>query len=312
MTVNKRDDNFMKESMDIRRFFLCILRRWWGILLIAVVGAIIGAMSYKIYFAITDGETKYQKSTDYYITFNLKDYPNGMDFYNAYTWGQFALDDKIVDYALEQTSGKVTKDEILSSVTIQMLSDYRVLTVVVTNTDKEKIDVINEAYKVSMPHFADEINELTKIELWSCNEITTINVHNLTKNAALAGLVLALIVASFVWAIYYCMDDRVYVENDWVKKNTQIPFLGYDCDKYKEDTDANIKAIIKSENVKMIKDIKEASDCKEVIFQIPWGNKHFSAIEYDINVLNKQGIKVLGVVLTDCNSRYLKCYYGVK
>ncbi len=314
MTVNKPDNNFMKESMDMRKFFLCIFRKWWAILLTVVIGAVIGVCAYKLYFAITDGDTKYQISSDYFISFNEKDFPNGLDFFNAYTWGQFALDDRIVDYCLDQLDGTVTKEEILASVTTDMPSDYRVLTVIVTGTDIDKITKINDGYKLAMPHFAGDVGELLSIELWSDNAIEVANIHNLTKNAAILGAIIALVLAGFAWAIFYCMDDRIYVEKDWEKISGDIPFLGYDCEPYKEDTDANAKALIKSDKVVWAAGIKEIADgaIDGLVLQIPWGKKHATAIEYDINVLKKQGVNVLGVVLTDCNKAFLKSYYGLK
>ncbi len=313
ITSKKMDDNFMNETMDIRRFMLCLLKCIWVLFLAGIIGAALGAGIYKLYYAITDGEISYQIRDDYYVVFNEKDYPNGMDYYNAYTWNEFSVDDKIVDYALEQTDGVVTKEDIRASVTSYMPSDYRVVTIVITNTDKEKLLAISEAYKLAMPHFAEAVNELSAIELWSCGDITVANEHNLTVNAAILGAIIALLIAVFVWLVYYCMDGRIYVENDWKKLNLQIPFLGYDSQLFKEDTDANIKALIGDNKVRWTADVKEAysdNESEEIVLQIPMGKRQRTAVEYDLDLLKKQNKKVVGVILTECDECFLRRYYG--
>ena len=310
---NKMDDNFMKESMDMRRFVLCLLRKVWIIVLAVVVGAIIGLLSYKLYFAITDGQTRYQIKSEYYITFNEKDYPNGMDYYNAYTWSGFICDDKIVDEVLQKTKDVATKQDVLDSVSSYMLSDYRVLTVIVTNTDQDKLKTISDGYVYGMDRFAKEVNEISSIELWSTGNMEIINIHDKGKNAAVLGAIIAFVVACFVWAVYYCVDDRIYVENDIISNIKNLEFLGYDCEMLKNDTQANIKTLVDSENVKRVEDISDINELKQfdgVILTIPWGKKHSTAIAYDMGLLKKHGIKVYGAVVTDCNEKYLKAYYG--
>ena len=67
---NQKDDNYMNESMDMRRFFLCLLKKAWIIVVVTVLCASLGAVIYNLYYEITDGKPKYQKCTDFYITFN--------------------------------------------------------------------------------------------------------------------------------------------------------------------------------------------------------------------------------------------------
>lgn len=315
MNKNK-DDNFMKEIMDMRRFFLCLLRKWWLIILALVLGAILGVGIYKIYYAITDSKPKYQVTNDYYVAFNVKDYPNGMDYYNAYTWGLFVVDDKIVDDAFSciDSSANVTKQDIKDSVSTKMVSDYRIISVSVTNTDETKVNVISEAYKEAMPKFADYVNELYSIELWSCGDKIIANVHDKALNAAILGSIITAIIFAFAWAIFYCIDDRIYVEND-LNRSINIPFLGYDCEGFAEDTKLNTDAIVKDAKTvtcETVNDIPKDSEIDGVIIAIPMGKRSATKVSYDLGMFAKQNIKVYGAVLTECDKTYLKCYYGRK
>lgn len=313
MTIQSRkDNNFMNEGMDIRRFFLCLVRKIWLVVVLIIAGGILGAGVYKLYYAVTDGDTKYMISTDYRIVFDEVGYPNGMDYFNAYTWNQFVTDDKIVDYAVSHAQG-INKKAVQDSVTARMLSDYRILTVEVTGTNQDEIQAINEVYKAAMPNFAESVPELTSIEVWSCNDMIVANVHDKACNAGIIGMLIALVFAGCVVAVYYCLDDRIYVEQDWKNLGTDIPCLGYDSESFVKDTEENRAAIIGDAKVVEYKEgmkPEEAKDCEGVILMVPWGSKHATAIKYDIELLGKQNVKILGAVITDCNEKYLKAYYG--
>lgn len=313
MTIQSRkDNNFMNEGMDLRRFFLCLTRKLWLVIIVIIMGGAIGAGAYKAYYAVTDGETQYKIRTDYRIIFNEKDHPNGMDYFNAYTWNQFVTDDKIVDYALANAEA-ITREDIKNSVSARMLSDYRILTVEVTGTNKDKLNVINEVYKLAMPNFADSVPELTSIEVWSCDDMVINNIHNKTLNAAVLGMIIALVLAGFVISLVYCLDDRIYVEPDLQKLGIDVPCFGYDCAGFAEDTQRNKEKIIGKASAVEYKDgmkPEEVKDNEGVVLVIPWGKKHATAIKYDIDQLAKQDIKVFGTVITDCNEKYLKAYYG--
>ena len=310
---NQKDDNYMNESMDMRRFFLCLLKKAWIIVVVTVLCASLGAVIYNLYYEITDGEPKYQKCTDFYITFNEADHPNGMDYYNAYTWNQFVTDDRIVNKALSVSGSSVTKQDIKEYVTARMMSDYRVLTVVVTGENNKKVETISEAYKVAIPMFPKEVDEITKIEPWSEDDMIEVNDHTLASNAALLGGVIGFFISLFAWAVYYCMNDRIYTEADFNRRFTGVTFLGYDTERFKADTEANRKKVIGEANVAEIKSVSNehetVADSDGVILNVTWG-EHASAVQYKVDLLKKQDIKLHGVVLNNCNERFLNMYYG--
>ena len=291
MEKRAQDDNYMNESMDMRRFFLCLFSRIWTMLLCILICALLGVVFYKAYFAITDGQERYQRSCDFYITFNEADHPNGMDYYNAYTWGQFLLDDKMIGHVMD-FGGNYTKDELKASVTSRMMSDYRVLTVIVTGTDTRKLESIYEAYKFAMPQFADDVDEITSIRVWSEDDMVKINDHTLELNAALLGGIIGLLISLTAWAVYYCMNDRIYTQADWCKRFPDIAFLGYDHE------------LFDKENENPAPQIDE-----EEILVLKWG-EHATTAQYLLNEKKNNGKHIKGIRLVDCNETFLRRYYG--
>ena len=290
MAKRVNDENYMNETVDMRRFFLCLKTKIWMIVLCTFVCALIATGAYKAYYSITDGQDRYQRSCDFYITFNEADHPNGMDYYNAYTWGQFLLDDKMIKHVMD-FGGNYTEDEIKASVTSRMMSDYRVLTVIVSGTDTRKIETIYEAYKFAMPQFADDVEEISSIRVWSEDDLIKINDHTLTFNAALLGAILGLFFSSVAWALYYCMDDRIYTQSDWCRRFKDIAFLGYDCELFDKDS----------------KEDPDISD-DEILF-LGWG-EHATVAEYLINEKKNNKIDIKGIKLVDCDESFLRKYYG--
>ena len=237
----KRD--YDMRPVDLRRLFIQLKKRIWIILLATAVGAAIGFAAYVAYSNIKSGNTVYRIRNDYYITFNHEDFPNGVDYYNAYTWDGILRDDPIVNVALENAEG-VTKPQILESVTGEILGDYRILTVVVTGTDSELIQRISDAYKTALPAFADKIDMLSRIELWTDANIEVYDAYTREGNAAFLGGLIGLLCSLFAVLLYGIFDDHIYTERDWIMRYPGIPYLGKrDTEEYR----VNAQHLLKNE-----------------------------------------------------------------
>ncbi len=287
---NSKNDNYMNETMDMRRFFLCVFSKIWMLIVCVVIGAFLGAWAYKAYYAITDGQPRFQRSCDFYITFNEADHPNGMDYYNAYTWGQFLLDDKMIEHVME-FGGKYNEDELKEAVSSRMMSDYRILTVIITGTDKRKIEAIYEAYKFAMPRFANDVEEITDIRVWSEDDMVLVNEHSLASHAAFLGGLIGLLLAMAAFAVYYSMNDRIYTQSDWSKRFPDIAFLGYDIELFSNGNNTDV-----------------VSDDDDILF-LNWG-EHATAAEFLLNEKKNNGVAIKGIKLINCNEKFLKRYYG--
>lgn len=311
MTQISKDS--LHEGTDLKRILLLFIRKAWLIAAITLAGIIIGAVCYKIYAGILDKEPTYQVSADYKLTFNIEEFPNGMDYYNAYTWGQFLKDDKLVGYAMDAVSG-FTRQDIYDTISSEMVSDYRILTIKVTGKNKEMAENISKAYEVAMPQFADDIPELLSIEVWTAGETDVIDTHTRTASAAFLGGLLALLISLFVFALYYILDNGIYTETDISRNFSDVVFIGYDCEKYKADFETTRKTVIGERNIircenvsEKLEEIKNSDGC---VIVIPWGKVSAEALRYNIELLQKNNCEVVGIEMSGCNEKFLKLYYG--
>ncbi|MCR4650425.1 MAG: hypothetical protein K5662_01585 [Lachnospiraceae bacterium] len=217
---------YMDEPVDLKRLMSFLIRRAFIVLLSVAVGALIGLCLYKAYTGITNGEPKYRITDDYYITFDFDKFIHATDYYNAYTWNEILHDDPIVDRVMAELPEGTDREEVLASVTSEMLSDYRILTVYITAKDPELTDRIATAYNKAMFAFGEQIDMITVIELWSDGDVVEYNENTRGGNAAILGAILGFVISFFALLIMYLADDGIYSERDWRNRYKDIVFLG--------------------------------------------------------------------------------------
>lgn len=335
---------YEKEGVDFKRLFLLFIRKIWLVLLLTAAGTLAGALIYELVISATSGEPRYGISSDYYITFNFSEYENSSDYYNAYTWDGILRDDPIVDYALTLLPDTIDKERVKAAVSGEMLGDYRILTVNVVDTDPAICEEIAYAYTQSLDHFADKIEMLSSVELWSRDAITLLKEDNRVGNAAFLGGLIGLLLSLFWLLVWYLLDDAVYVETDFTKRS-EIPFLGtitnhkdekclaelqanyhYLCTDEKgyyavnvamSDTMENPCVPILMNSCKGIlgaltlteENLKKLRNSAGAILMIPYGKTNGKLTTKMIHLLEKQNCHIAGVVLTDANDHFLKAYY---
>ncbi len=290
------------QPVDLKRLWRQFKKRFWIVIVITLIGAVCGFVAYVIYSNIKSGNTVYRIRNDYYISFNHEDFPNGVDYYNAYTWDGILRDDPIVNVALENASG-VTKQQILDSVTGEILGDYRILTVVVTGTDSDLIQKISDAYKVALPAFADKIDMLSKIELWTDAEIEVYDAYTREGNAAFLGGLIGLLCSLFAVLLYAIFDDRIYTERDWIMRYPDIPYLGKrDTDEYKVNREHLLEADgnyieFASEQFRYDKMLFDAlRDADGIILKLNPGVDTTETMDKVVFTMYKQDVNVVGVM----------------
>ena len=316
------ENRYWKQGMDLKRFVLVLGRKLWFILIGAVVGAVLGGVTYKIVTNIVDGEPEYQANADYYITFNFDEFNYGADYYNAYTWDGILRDDPIVDYALTLLPDEITKDMVKAAVTGEMLGDYRILTVHVNAETKEKADMIAAAYKESLWNFGQEIELLDSVELWSQEEAVEFEKNNKTANAALLGALLVILLVVFGLLFYYVLEDSCYVERD-AEERYGVPVYGLLTKKQdtaqKEILKQNLSfafsaAEVETWNGEIIPtedDYVRLRKVDNLLINIPWGRNNGRQVERVLRQMKLQGCEIKGIVITEAEDAFVKAYYAV-
>ncbi len=296
------NSGFDTRPIDLRRLWRQFTRRFWIVIVAAAVCAAAGFGIYVIYSNIMSGNTVYRIRNDYYITFNHEDFPNGVDYYNAYTWDGILRDDPIVDKALE-TAPSLTKQQILDSVTGEILGDYRILTVVVTGTDQNLVKEISDAYKTALPSFADKIDMLTSIELWTDSDLEVYDAYTREGNAAFLGGLIGLLVSLFAVLLYGIFDDAIYTERDWVMRYPSIPYLGKrDTDEYRTNRshllkyDGNYIELTSDEFIYDLNEFDRMRNSDGVIIRLKPGVDRTELMDKVVYTLSKQDVSVVGVM----------------
>ena len=294
--------DFDTRSIDLKRFWRQFTKRFWIIIAVTILGAVLGLVSYVIYSNVKSGNTVYRIRNDYYITFNHEEFPNGVDYYNAYTWDGILRDDPIVNEALSTEPG-ITKGQILESVTGEILGDYRILTVVVTGTDKELVQKISDAYKTALPHFATIIDMIKAIDLWTDSEIEVYDAYTREPNAALLGGFIGLLISLFAVLLYGIFDDAIYTERDWVLRYPRIPYLGKrDTDEYNVNRshllayDGNYIELSTDQFRYDLDEFERMRKADGVILKLQPGKDKTEVMDKVVYTLSKQDVRIVGVM----------------
>ena len=289
-------------GIDLKRIWRQFIGKLWIVILVTAAGALIGFAAYEIYINVMNGNNVYTVRNDYYIYLNYEDFPEGPDYFNAYTWDGILRDDPVVDRVLE-ADPSLTKEQILTSVKGEILGDYRLLTVVVTGPDQDLIRRISDAYEQGLPMFADKIDSIEKIELWTDADMQIYDAYTRDANAALLGAIIGLVISVFCVLIYYVVDDGIYSERDWVNRYPDVPLLG---EAGSEEAGINTEHVLgntegmyelKASEFEFNKDtFDKMRASRGVILHIRTGADKGDVIDKIVYTLKKQDIELKGVL----------------
>ena len=294
--------DFYNRSIDLKRFFRQFKKRIWLVVAATILGAVIGLVAYIAYSNIMSGNTVYRIRNDYYIYFDYEAFPNGPDYFNAYTWDGILRDDPVVNKALEEAPD-ITKQQILDSVKGEILGDYRILTVVVTGTDKELVQKISDVYKVALPAFADVLEQISSIDLWTDADLEEYDEYTREPNAAFLGGLIGLLISLFAVLLYGIFDDGIYSERDWAMNYPDIPYLGKrDTDEYRANRAHLLKYdgnYIELSSDQFRYDLDEFDRMRKVdgvIILLRSGQDTVDKMDKIVYTLKKQDVNVVGVM----------------
>ena len=316
--MENKQKTYWEQGVDLKRLVLVLGRKLWFILVAAILGAVLGGLTYKVVTNMTDGEPEYRASADYYITF----FKEGADYFNAYTWDGILRDDPIVDYALTLLPSDITKEMVKEAVSGQMLGDYRILTVHVNASSKELADTIAKAYQESLWNFGQEMELLDEVTLWSQEDAVEFEKNNKTGNAALLGAMIAVLLVIFVLLFAYALEDACYVERDGMMR-FGLPVYGLLTKKQdstqKEMLKQNLTYEFSSTDVEtwngeilpVAEDYARLREVSNLLINIPWGRNNGRQVERVLQQMKLQGCDVKGIIITEADDVFVKAYYAV-
>ncbi len=232
--MERNDQRHMDEELNLRSFYLRLIKKRWLIPLLAVIGALLAAGIYTLVTVTFGPEKTYYTESKLYIKFAYDEQAKSqVDFYNAFTWSMLMTTDEVIDEVMSNlekagvSEDEITKEEVASSITAEIPSDVRLLLLTVKNSSQEHTDLITDATDKALEHYGETNDAFTSIKLLSKTEAQLVTYSNKTVTAAIFGAVLLTVLGIFVMLLLDALDDAIYVPED-IEKRYQIAVLGTD------------------------------------------------------------------------------------
>ncbi|MBQ9590206.1 MAG: hypothetical protein IJR29_08500 [Butyrivibrio sp.] len=238
--MDRNSSGHLDETMNLRCFYLRLVKKIWIVPAAAVAGALIAAFVYTLVTVSFGPERTYSASAKLYLNFAYNEQTGTqVDSYNAYTWNMFMSTDDILKPIIEElkkqgidvieneenSSGElekkektITKDELISSITAEIPSDIRVMLLTSENSDRELADAILLASVASMENFGDINEAFDSIKNLGITPAKLVVYSDKTITAAIFGAVLAVLAVLLCLLLYDALDDAVYVPEDCEKR----------------------------------------------------------------------------------------------
>lgn len=327
------------EGMDCKKMLLFLLRKLWLLLLLTLAGSIIGSGIYLFYHVVIVSNRQYQAISKVYLDFAPDETGEVYQAYNGYTWNDLMVTDLILDTTMSYLPSDYTREEVAAATEAQILSDIRLLTIIITTEDPERTEAILDATDRSLVVLGEREKEFIDIEVIKEDEARMLAVDTRLFQAFLLGALIACAVVLLMMTLWYVLDDGIYVAGD-LKSVTRLPFIGYiparegrgpksaalaeilDNDRernvaYLEQKTGKLESYQLGMEEKIGTEEEAGQETYErlrkadgVIIIIPYGKIDREALAYRIEQMAVQECKIAGIVIKDADVRFLRWYYN--
>jgi capsular polysaccharide biosynthesis protein len=336
--MNKQ--NFLNESMDYKKMFLCLLKKTPWLLAATIAGAILcGALYLAVRTVSTP--TRYSAESKFLLTF--VDGPAGVSihYYNGYTWNDILHSDVVLDQVIAVLEGMndnknladkdVLRDDLFEG---RILSDPRLLTISCQTDDREKTAILQQALESGLFAFIEELPAITAIELYTSTQPALVVWDNYLSRAIIGGAVLFLLVSLFVWWFSFILDDSLYTVAD-AEKRYPFTVLGIllkgetlkTANPYFAEVKENLSYVLNrrggcphppnyddivflSIEAAPYPDPATLREAAGVVLEVPYGQRNGKKIDRCVSFLQTQDVEILGLLITEADQRVLNPYYG--
>lgn len=238
------------ESLNLRSFYLRLLRKIWIIPVAALVGALLAIGLYTLVTVTFGPAVVYRAQARLEISFAYDENKGSLvDYYNAYTWDKELVptDDilnpiikeleasqiMVVDGDPDVDTGNakvITRDELLEAITADIPSDVRLMRLSVEYGDKDMADVILQASVNSLEAYGDSNKAFDSIKCRGIEKAKLVTYSDRSVVAAVFGAIFAVVVVILMHMLFSALDDAIYVPEDGEKRYA-LPVLGVMFDK---------------------------------------------------------------------------------
>ncbi len=226
------------QSWQGRALWLRLRSRLWILPLLAVLGALLAGAIYYLVTCVFADAREYQEVSKLYIDFAYDETGTVYDYYNGATWTDLLTAEPRLSDAIAEAVPDISMEEVKSSVKAEILSDIRLMTVTVTNADREKTERIAKAVNEALQSFGEQAKEFEKITFLSAEGPTLELVSDRTRNAVLLGAVLGLILGAVLLWIRVLTGTGIYAPEE-AEEYFDLPVLGVLTKDEKENGEKN-------------------------------------------------------------------------
>ncbi len=249
--MDRSDRGHMNEALNLRSFYLRLVKKIWIIPVAAVITALLAVGIYTL-VTVTFGPAKtYSTETKLYIKFHYDEKSGTMvDHYNAYTWSLLISADDVMNTIVDELEKRgvsvtddaskdmtITRDELIASVKAEIPSDVRLLLVTVQNSDREMTDIITASAAAALEHYGDTNDAFDSISTISMSDAKLVTYSDRSAVTAVFGFAVGAVVCILVLLLLDALDDAVYVPED-AENRYGIPVLGTTFEGEKAQGDA--------------------------------------------------------------------------
>lgn len=311
-------------GMDMKKWILMLLHRFWMVLAAAAAGAVLGGIVYTVVHTVPESEREYRAVSKVYLDFATDETGEVYQEYNGYTWNDLMATDPILDLTMSYLSEDYTREEVMEATEATILSDLRLLTVTITTNHADRTDAILAATDQALEEYGSTAKEFIQIQAIQTTQASLVVADSRLVQAVVLGLVIAVAVVLLVMLLYYVLDDRILVASD-VKQVTDVPFVGYTFkdieERLQQDYDKTIAylqekhGVILEISVSLTEEIAaeqfaRAREADGIIVVVPYGKIHGTYLSYLIGQYQVQGCKIAGIAIADADVKFLRRYYG--
>lgn len=215
----KKNQDYSKQGMDLRLLFLRMQGKVWLLLMAVVLGAVIGGVSYQIARAMRM-PIAYEAVSKLYISFGVDESGEVYQYYNGYTWNELLDTDPILSRIEENLPGDYSREDVRKATRAEILSDIRLLTVTIQESDEKTVREIQTAVERGLEEYAQDSRELRRIEVIRSEEPARIYWDDKTVTACVTGAIVMSVIGVLMLMLLYVMDDAIYVQTDIEKRYT--------------------------------------------------------------------------------------------
>lgn len=358
--------DFYEKGVDLKLLLLLYGKKIWMSALGVIIGMVVFGGAYFVSHVVWAPARQYEGISKLYLTFDEKDDGDAYQYYNGYTWNDLIGTEPIMDEIvkeLKKAGGLVVSegdvagpagegasaDEALrayvrASVTADILSDIRLLTVTVRTERPENTDVILRACENALIAFGAKMQEFEKIEVFEHGKAALVILEDDTKRMVAAGAFIGFIVSLMAIAIKLVMEDKIYVPGD-VTLHTGLAVMGvtferdevkgrerlsknlaaagcetalrltagisvdWSADAAGGGADSHNDTIAGSEAVPGANEAAAGGGAAGIILEIPFGKASVRVLKSNISDLRLRGSEIKGAIITEAKPQFFDRYY---